>query len=141
MFGPEEVLRGGLRVYTDRLTSRCKTRQSVWASTHVARLSGEGNIGQDASDITDCPALEFLPPMRASDVGVDHEISNAAMVALDRERRRLRPCSAVSIIGMREIDGSFNVAVDGVRQPGSAFKTVHLFDGAKPRIYGGYDGP
>ncbi|MGB3713940.1 MAG: transglycosylase domain-containing protein [Candidatus Promineifilaceae bacterium] len=121
MFGPEKVLRGGLRVYTT-LDLAMQDQAECVARTHVTRLSGEGSIGQDAAELAACPALEYLPPMRATDVGVDHEISNAALVAIDPRTAEIRAMVGSLDYWDEEIDGSFNVAVDGLRQPGSSFK-------------------
>jgi len=60
--------------------------------------------------------------MWASDVGIDHEISNAAVVALDPRTAEIKAMVGSLDYWDEEIDGSFNVAVDGLRQPGSAFK-------------------
>jgi membrane peptidoglycan carboxypeptidase len=121
MFGPEKVLRGGLRVYTT-LDLTMQEQAECVARAQVDRLSGEGSVGSDESDIAACPALEFLPPMWASDVGVDHEISNAAVVAIDPRTAEIKAMVGSLDYWDKEIDGSFNVAVDGLRQPGSAFK-------------------
>ncbi|HET6445046.1 MAG TPA: transglycosylase domain-containing protein, partial [candidate division Zixibacteria bacterium] len=121
MFGPEQVLRGGLRVYTS-LDLTMQEQAECVARTHVERLSGEGSIGPDEADIAACPALEFLAPMRASDVGVDHQIGNASLVALDPRTAEIKAMVGSIDYWDEEIDGSFNVAVDGLRQPGSSFK-------------------
>ncbi|MFN2189608.1 MAG: penicillin-binding protein, partial [Candidatus Promineifilaceae bacterium] len=60
--------------------------------------------------------------MRASDVGVDHEISNAAVVAIDPATAEIKAMVGSLDYWDETIDGHFNVAVDGLRQPGSAFK-------------------
>ncbi len=121
MFGPDKVLRGGLRVYTT-LDLTMQEQAECVANAQVDRLSGEGSVGSDESDIAACPALEFLPPMWASDVGVDHNISNAAVVAMDPRTAEIKAMVGSLDYWDEEIDGSFNVAVDGLRQPGSSFK-------------------
>jgi membrane peptidoglycan carboxypeptidase len=121
MYGPEKVLRGGLRVYTS-LDLVMQNQGECLARAQVARLSGEGEVGPDQTDISECPALEFLPAMRASDVGVDHEISNAAVVAIDPATAEIKAMVGSLDYWDETIDGHFNVAVDGLRQPGSAFK-------------------
>ncbi|MGH2524997.1 MAG: transglycosylase domain-containing protein, partial [Anaerolineales bacterium] len=69
-----------------------------------------------------CPAAAFLPPLRESDIGVDHHVTNAALVAI-------RPGTGeiLAMVGSVDywnpaISGNFNITVDGLRQPGSSFK-------------------
>ena len=123
MYGPEVVYRGGLRVYTTLDLNLQEQAQCV-ARAHVRRLSGEDEAAviQKAVE-SGCSAAQFLPPLRAYDVGRDHEVSNASVVAI-------RPSTGevLAMVGSldywnEEIDGQFNVAVDGPgRQPGSSFK-------------------
>lgn len=122
MFGPELVYRGGLRVYTTLDLNLQEQAQCV-ARTHVRRLSGEdeATVIQEALD-RGCSAAQFLPPLRASNVGRDHHVNNSAVVVI-------RPATGeiLAMVGSldywnTEIDGHFNVAADGLRQPGSSFK-------------------
>ncbi len=123
MFGPELVYRGGLRVYTTLDLDLQEQAQCV-ARAHIRRLSGEdeATVLQEALD-SGCKAAQFLTPLRDYDVGRDHNVNNAAVVAI-------RPATGeiLAMVGSLDywdetIDGQFNVAVDGPgRQPGSAFK-------------------
>ncbi len=123
MFGPELVYRGGLRVYTTLDLDLQEQAQCV-ARAHIRRLSGEDEAAvlQEALD-AGCTAAQFLTPLREYDVGRDHNVNNAAVVAI-------RPATGeiLAMVGSLDywdetIDGQFNVAVDGPgRQPGSAFK-------------------
>jgi len=122
MFGPEVVYRGGLRVYTTIDLDLQEQAQCV-ARAHVRRLSGEDEATVIQEAIEDgCLAAQFLPPLRASSVGRDHYVSNAAVAVI-------RPATG-EILGLvgsldywdESIDGHFNVAADGLRQPGSSFK-------------------
>lgn len=123
MFGPELVYRGGLRVYTTLDLDLQEQAQCV-ARAHIRRLSGEdeATVLQEALD-AGCTAAQFLTPLRDYDVGRDHNVNNAAVVAI-------RPATGeiLAMVGSLDywdesIDGQFNVAVDGPgRQPGSAFK-------------------
>jgi len=123
MFGPEVVYRGGLRVYTTLDLDLQEQAQCV-ARAQVRRLSGEDEtiVIQEAIE-SGCSAAQFLPPLRAYDVGRDHDVSNSAVVVI-------RPPTGeiVAMVGSLDywdesIDGQFNVAVDGPgRQPGSSFK-------------------
>jgi membrane peptidoglycan carboxypeptidase len=122
MFGPEVVYRGGLRVYTTLDLDLQKQAECV-AQAQVRRLSGEdeATVIQEAID-SGCTAAQFLPPLRASSVGRDHRANNAAVAVI-------RPTTGeiLAMVGSldywnEDIDGHFNVAADGLRQPGSSFK-------------------
>ncbi len=121
MFGPARVLRGGLRVYTT-LDLTMQRQAECLARAQVARLSGEIGNTLPADELAKCPALEYLTPLRESDLGVDHNVNNAALVTLDPKTGEIRAMVGSIDYWNQEIDGSFNVAVDGLRQPGSAFK-------------------
>lgn len=120
-FGPALVLRGGLRVYTT-LDLEMQQQAECVARAHVARLSGV--IGDDlaADERANCPALEYLPALREADIGVDRNVTNASIVALDPRTGEIKVMIGSLDYWNEAIDGSFNVAVDGLRQPGSAFK-------------------
>lgn len=120
-FGPELVLRGGLRVYTS-LDLEMQQQAECVARAHVARLSGISGDGLPADEREQCPALDFLPPLQAADIGVDRNISNASIVAIDPATGEVKVMVGSLDYWNDAIDGSFNVAVDGLRQPGSAFK-------------------
>jgi membrane carboxypeptidase/penicillin-binding protein len=121
LFGPDIVLRGGLRVYTS-LDLVMQRQAECVARAHVARLSGRLGANLPADELAKCPALEYLPPLRQQDLGVDHHLNNAALVALDPETAEIRAMVGSLDYWDESIDGSFNAAVDGLRQPGSAFK-------------------
>ena len=120
--GPELTFRGGLKVITSieldlQDQAECATR------TQVARLAG-GDPAQTIPTVTGepCAAAAYLPATRAADAGVDHNVSNASVVVLDA-----RTGEILAMVGSLDywndaIDGRFNVAVDGRRQPGSSFK-------------------
>ncbi len=120
-FGPEMVLRGGLRVYTS-LDLEMQQQAECLARAHVARLSGTAGDGLPADERAQCPALSFLPPLQEADIGVDRNVSNASVVALDPRTGEIKAMVGSLDYWNENIDGSFNVAVDGLRQPGSAFK-------------------
>jgi membrane peptidoglycan carboxypeptidase len=121
MFDPEQVLRGGLRVYTS-LDLTMQRQAECLARAQVARLSGETGDGLPADESAQCPALDYLAPLRAADQGIDHNVDNAAVVALDPQTAEIRAMVGSVDYWDETIDGSFNVAVDGERQPGSSFK-------------------
>jgi membrane peptidoglycan carboxypeptidase len=122
LFGPELVYRGGLRVYTT-IDLNLQEQAQCTARAQVRRLSGEDEaiVIQEAVE-NGCAAAQFLPPLRASSVGRDHNVSNSAVVVT-------RPATGeiLAMVGSldywnTDIDGHFNVAADGQRQPGSSFK-------------------
>ena len=120
-FGPEKVLGGGLRVYTSldltmQQQAECVTR------AHVNRLSGQLGAPLPADELATCRALDFLPPLATSDEGIDRNINNAAVVMLDPQTGEIKALVGSLNYWDESIDGSFNVAVDGLRQPGSSFK-------------------
>lgn len=123
MFGPELVHRGGLRVYTTLDLDLNEQAQCV-ARAHIRRLSGEdeATVIQEALN-QGCVAAQYLPPLRPSDVGVDRNVHNAAVVVIHPATGEI-----LAMVGSLDywddsIDGQFNVAVDGPgRQPGSSFK-------------------
>ena len=121
MFGPELVLGGGLRVYT-ALDLAWQQQAECVARAQVSRLSG--NLGPllPADELARCPALDFLPPLNPNDEGIDHQLSNAAVVMLDPTTGEIKAMVGSLNYWDESIDGSFNVAVDGLRQPGSSFK-------------------
>jgi len=122
MFGEDVVNRGGLKVITT-LDLDLQNQAECVARTQIGRLSGgEPNLTVPAEDATDCAAAAFLPPVRPSDAGVDHHVTNAAIVAI-----RPNTGEIVALVGSLDywnaaISGNFNIAVDGLRQPGSSFK-------------------
>jgi membrane carboxypeptidase/penicillin-binding protein PbpC len=120
-YGPETVLRGGLRVYTT-LDLDMQQQAECVAQAQIARLSGGTGLDLTADERASCAALQFLPNLPAADVGVDHQVNNAAVVALDPRTGEIKAMVGSLNYWDESIDGSFNVAVDGLRQPGSSFK-------------------
>ncbi len=121
MFGPELVLGGGLRVYTTldldmQRQAECVTR------AQLNRLSGEIGVGLAADEQAACTALEYLPDLPIADQGIDHNVNNVATIMLDPQTGEIKALVGSANYWDASIDGSFNVAVDGLRQPGSSFK-------------------
>ncbi|MBI4770797.1 MAG: transglycosylase domain-containing protein, partial [Chloroflexi bacterium] len=136
-YGEDLVNRGGLKVITT-LDLDLQAQAECVARTQVARLSGgdpngvvpaeplPSPVGNDGAQAGagggGCTAAAFLPPIKESEVGVDHHVTNAALVAL-----RPNTGEILAMVGALDywnpaISGNFNVAVDGLRQPGSSFK-------------------
>jgi membrane carboxypeptidase/penicillin-binding protein PbpC len=83
IMGPQYAHRPGMQVRTTldldlQLQADCALR------THFARLGGDSSPQvQSASDGSECVAGLGLPPLRPSDVGLDHRVSDIASVILD----------------------------------------------------------
>jgi len=122
MFGEDFVNRNGLKVYTT-LDLDLQRQVECAARTQLLRLSGgdpNGVIPAEGSQT--CEAAALLPDLRPQDAGVDHHLSNVAVMVM-------RPATGeiLAMLGSADywndaIDGRFNVATDGSRQPGSSFK-------------------
>ena len=140
MFGEDQVNRGGLRVTTTldldlQHQAECVTR------TQIARLSGgdptlvipaEGPDGQGSAP---CPAADSLPPLGESDVGVDPHVTNAAVMMLRPDTGEILAMLGSVDYWNADIDGNFNIAVDGLRQPGSSFKPFTYLEAFRTGAY------
>ncbi len=140
LFGEDQVNRGGLRVTTTldldlQHQAECVTR------TQIARLSGgdptlvvpaEAPAGQASAP---CPAAADLPPLNEADVGVDHHVTNAAIVMLRPETGEILALVGSVDYWNADIDGNFNIAVDGQRQPGSSFKPFTYLEAFRTGAY------
>jgi membrane peptidoglycan carboxypeptidase len=120
-FGAERVLRGGLRVYT-ALDLDLQNQAECVARAHVARLSGALGAGLPADEASSCPAIAFLPTPNTAELGQDRNVNNASVVMIDPTTGELKAMVGSLNYWDESIDGSFNVAADGLRQPGSSFK-------------------
>ncbi len=120
-FGPAMVLRGGLRVYTSLDLTMQRQAECV-ARAHVSRLSGEIGANLPLDELANCPALDYLTPLPSQDQGLNHNVNNASVVAIDPKTGEIKAMVGSLDYWNEAIDGSFNVAADGLRQPGSSFK-------------------
>ncbi|MGF1503652.1 MAG: transglycosylase domain-containing protein [Anaerolineae bacterium] len=119
--GADVLARGGLVVYTT-LDYDLYLQAECAARSHVARLSGtDPNTVVPTSAGTACAAAAYLPPIPPEDVGVNHNVSNAAMVILNAPTGEVLTMMGSLDYYNEAIDGNFNVAF-AERQPGSAFK-------------------
>jgi len=135
MFGEDLVNRGGLKVITT-LDLDLQQQAECIARTQVARLSGSdpntvvlpeplpspSGRGVGGEGESQCLGAAFLPPVRESDAGQDHHVTNAAIVAIKPPTGEILALVGSLDYWNADISGSFNVAVDGLRQPGSSFK-------------------
>ncbi|MBL8095951.1 MAG: transglycosylase domain-containing protein [Anaerolineales bacterium] len=126
--GPDLVNRGGLRIITT-LDLPLQRQAECTLRTQIARLSGApaGTVvaaegGAAEGNTPDCTAAAFLPELAREQAGQDYHVTNGATLIL-------RPGSGeiLAMVGSADywdarIDGAYNIAVDGQRQPGSSFK-------------------
>jgi membrane peptidoglycan carboxypeptidase len=119
--GARLVSRGGLRIYTT-LDVDLQYQAECVARTHIARLSGaDPTLVTTATNGALCPAAGLLPTPPESQLGWDHEISNAAVVVLNAQTGEILAMVGSLDYHDETIAGAFNAAL-GYRQPGSAFK-------------------
>ncbi|UCF60267.1 MAG: transglycosylase domain-containing protein, partial [Anaerolineaceae bacterium] len=80
---PNALHRSGLRVITS-LDSDLQLQTACVAETHLTRMSG-GEVGfvKSAEDGSACIAAGLLPPLRPSDAGFDHNLSDVAIMVID----------------------------------------------------------
>ena len=122
MFGVERVAGGGLRVYTT-LDLELNDQATCTMRAFLRILSGE-----DAASVipevlnAGCAAAQYLPDMPAIYAGKDSNVNNSAMIVIRPNTGEILAMVGSADYWNQEIDGKYNVAVDGMRQPGSAFK-------------------
>ena len=120
--GKDLVQRGGLRIITTLDVDLQKQVECV-ARTHIDRLSGlDPSRVVLTSDKDECKAAAYLPPIASKYVGVDRNASNVAAIVQDPRTGEILTMLGSYDYWNRDIDGSFNVATSGLRQPGSTIK-------------------
>ena len=122
MYGPELVAGGGLRVYTT-LDLDLNRQAQCSAQTYLRILNGEDptTVITEAT-ANGCVAAQYLPDVPARRIGVDHNANNAAVMVIRPMTGEILAMVGSADYWNDEIDGKFNVAVNGLRQPGSSFK-------------------
>ncbi len=122
MFGPELVAGGGLRVYTT-LDLELNDQAQCVVQAYLRILRGEDPTAVISEAMSQgCAAAQYIPDVPASRVGQDFNIKNSAVVAIRPTTGEILAMVGSADYWNEEIDGAFNVAVDGLRQPGSSFK-------------------
>jgi membrane peptidoglycan carboxypeptidase len=120
--GARLVLGGGLRIYTTLdldlyFQAECAMR------AHVERLrGGDPNAAPNSGEGKACLAAQYLPVPPNLRLNTPRNVTNAASVII-----RPQTGEILAMVGSLDyynsrIQGSFNVAAQGLRQPGSAFK-------------------
>ncbi len=121
-YGPELVSGGGLRVYTTLDLSLNRQAQCV-AQAYLRILSGEDPttvISEAAA--AGCEAAQYLPDIPANRIGQDFNVNNSAVIVIRPTTGEILAMVGSADYWNPDIKGKFNVAVDGLRQPGSSFK-------------------
>lgn len=119
-FGPELLAAGGLRIYTS-LDLSLQGQAECVAQVQINQLSGQIGPALPADALAACEALAFMPPQDTAVLGIDQSVNNAAVIVLDTKTAEIRALVGSVNYWNESIDGTFNVAVNGRRQPGSAF--------------------
>ncbi|MCB9419291.1 MAG: transglycosylase domain-containing protein [Ardenticatenaceae bacterium] len=119
-FGPALLLTGGLQVYTP-LNLEMQGQAECAARVQINRLSGQMGPALPADELAACQALDFMPPVDTAVLGIDQSVNNAAIIVMDAKTAEIRAMVGSINYWDDAIDGSFNVAVNGRRQPGTAF--------------------
>lgn len=120
--GARLVLGGGLRIYTTLdldlyFQAECAMR------AHVERIrGGDPRAAPNSGEGKACLAAEYLAAPPNLRLGVPRNVTNAASVII-----RPQTGEILAMVGSLDyynsrIQGSFNVAAQGLRQPASAFK-------------------
>ncbi|MCP4425656.1 MAG: hypothetical protein GY803_14265 [Chloroflexi bacterium] len=119
LFTPEELLAGGLQVYTS-LNLELQGQAECAARAHINRLSGQIGPALPADEMAGCKALDYLPPLDTAVLGLNQQVDNTAVVILDAKTAEIR-----ALVGsVNYWETPFNMAVDGRRQPGTAFVPI-----------------
>ncbi|MBN1563305.1 MAG: transglycosylase domain-containing protein [Anaerolineae bacterium] len=122
--GPRLLTRGGLRIYTT-LDLDLQLQAECVAQSQVMRLDGnDPYVTPNTTAGTPCVAASYLPPLDEAMVGVDREVTNAAVVMLRAETGEIMAMVGSVNYGDEGIQGEFNAAAHGQRQPASAFKPI-----------------
>ncbi len=120
LFSPEAQAAGGLRVFTS-LNLELQGQAECVARAHVNRLSGQIGPPLPADELAGCDALAFLPPLDTAVLGLNQQVNNTAVIVLDAQTAEIRAMVGSVNYWDKTVDGTFNMTVDGRRQPGTAF--------------------
>ena len=120
LFRPETLAAGGLRVFTS-LNLELQGQAECVARAHVNRLSGQIGPPLPADELAGCDALAFLPPLDTAVLGLNQQVNNTAVIILDAQTAEIRAMVGSVNYWDEMAKGDFNLAVNGRRQPGTAF--------------------
>jgi membrane peptidoglycan carboxypeptidase len=120
--GARLVLGGGLRIYTTLdldlyFQAECAMR------AHVERIrGGDPNAAPNSGEGKACLAAQYLPVLPRLRLNTPRNVTNAASVIIRPQTGEILAMVGSLDYYNERIQGSFNVAAQGLRQPGSAFK-------------------
>ncbi len=120
-FGPQAIL-SGLEVTTS-LNLAWQAQAECVARAQIGRLSGQVGPVLPADERAGCQTLAFLPSLAPEDLGLDRQVSNAAIVALDAETAAIKIMVGNLQFGQNKA-GLFNIAAAGRRQPGTMLTPI-----------------
>jgi len=121
-YGPEVVAGGGLRVYTTLDYTLNEQAQCV-TQAYLRILSGEDPaVVIPEAMAKGCDAAQYFPNVAEARIGEDFNVENAAVMVIRPTTGEILAMVGSADYWNDEIDGKFNVAADGLRQPGSSFK-------------------
>ena len=119
--GARLVSRGGLRIYTT-LDVDLQLQAECTARSHLARLGGaDPRLTYNTSAGTACEAAAYLGELPPEMIGLQREVTNAAVVVLRAETGELLAMLGSVDFWNAGIDGNYNAAL-ALRQPASVFK-------------------
>ncbi len=122
MFGPQMVAGGGLRVYTT-LDLELNRQAECATQTYLRILAGGNPAAVIPEEVANgCEAAQYIPDVPTNRIGNDYNVKNAAVMVLRPTTGEILAMVGSADYWNEEIDGKFNYAVDGLRQPGSSFK-------------------
>ena len=122
LVGTDLTYRGGLKVITS-IDLNLQDQAECLAKSQVQRLSGNNpNAAAPTATGKACEAAALLAPPRAGEANVNHDVSNASIVMIDPRNGQVLAMVGSLDYWNEAINGKFNVAADGKRQPGSSFK-------------------
>lgn len=133
--GDRLVLGGGLRIFTTLDLDLFYQAECVMRA-HIERVAGGSpSAAPNTTHGQNCLAAQYLPKPLNFDYGVPRNVTNSASVIIRPETGEI-----LAMVGSLDyynngIQGNFNVAAQGLRQPGSAFKPfVYLTAFATPNL-------
>ncbi len=121
-YGPEIVAGGGLRVYTT-LDLELNSQAQCTIQSYLRILGGEDpSVVIPEATSAGCEAAQYIPDVPSSRIGKDFNVKNSAVMVIRPTTGEILAMVGSADYWDDEIDGKFNVAADGLRQPGSSFK-------------------
>lgn len=120
--GARLVLGGGLKIYTT-LDLDLQLQMECSGRAYMARVSGRGATSTpNAADGSPCAAADYLPTLSGFALDKERRTTNAASIVIKPETGEVIGMMGSLDYNDAAIGGSYNAAVQGLRQPASTFK-------------------